>query len=226
MPEQTTKAHCNKCQRETAHDVLHGEKTTWEERYDEYSSIDGGDLYELLRCRGCANITLRHQSWFSEDEGVKTTYYPPAIARHPPKWLHDIKQPLDFNDSPIEELLTEIYTALQNNSRRLAAMGVRALLEHIMIDKVGDRGTFRGNIQAFHDAGYLSPKTREYLEAILEVGHAAIHRGFKPSHDELSTLLDITENLLETIYVHERGARKLGKSVAPRGPRPAEGGDA
>src|SRR5258708_15116189 len=180
MPEQTTKANCNKWKGEKGHDGVDGEERTWEERYDEYSSIDGGDLYELLRCRGCANITLRHQSWFSEDEGVKTTYYPPAIARHPPKWLHDIKQPLDFNDSPIEELLTEIYTALQNNSRRLAAMGVRALLEHIMIDKVRDRGTFRGNIQAFHGAGYLSPKTRDNLEAILLVGHAAMHRGLNP----------------------------------------------
>jgi hypothetical protein len=37
-------------------------------------------------------------------------------------------------------LLEEIYIATQNNLPRLAIMGIRALLEHIMIDKVTDQG--------------------------------------------------------------------------------------
>src|SRR5208283_841274 len=39
-------------------------------------------------------------------------------------------------------IMKEVYIALQNNSRRLCAMGIRATLEHTMIDKIGDHGKF------------------------------------------------------------------------------------
>jgi hypothetical protein len=42
----------------------------------------------------------------------------------------------------LDDLLKEIYRATENALPRLAVMGIRALLEKIMVLKVGDHGNF------------------------------------------------------------------------------------
>jgi Domain of unknown function (DUF4145) len=123
-----------------------------------------------------------------------------------------------FDDS-LEDLLGEIYAALYNNSRRLAGMGVRALLEKVMIEKVGDAGTFKETLSRFTQEGYVAARQAHVLEAILEAGHASTHRGWVPSIADLNSLLDVTESVIETVYFHEDKAEALRKSVPPRGDR-------
>ena len=144
MPD--TKAHCNECGGNRDHRMLHQEVTTWE---DEQHPISGGDRYETLKCCGCGEIKLRHTSWFSENDKPTVNYFPPAIFRKPPRWLLTLWLELKSDDVFVEALLKEIYAALQNASPRLAAMGVRALLERIMVTQVGDQGTFEKNLSEF-----------------------------------------------------------------------------
>jgi Domain of unknown function (DUF4145) len=94
----------------------------------------------------------------------------------------------------IEKLLKEIYSALHNDSLSLAAMGIRALLEHIMIEQVGDNGSIGENIKRFIGAGHIAPKSEQIFRAqLIEAGHAAMHRDYVPTKSELETLLDLTE---------------------------------
>ena len=165
---------------------------------------------------GCENIKLRHVSWFSEDDGPTTNYFPPAIFRQQPSWFKDLWAELPFDDDFVEPMLKEIYVALQNNLPRLAAMGVRSLIETVMIAKSGDHGTFSRNMEEFEKAGYVSKIQKERVEAILEAGHAAIHRAFKPSNDDVVTLVDITEHIIETVYLHEGKIKELKKRVPPK----------
>jgi hypothetical protein len=95
-------------------------------------------------------------------------------------------------------------------------MGIRALLEHVMISKVGDKGTFKNNVQAFRDAGFLSPTQQSFLEAVLEAGHATMHRAYEPSKDDLVTLMDIAEATMESVYLHEKRVRELRRMVPRR----------
>ena len=95
-------------------------------------------------------------------------------------------------------------------------MGVRSLLEMVMISKTGDQGTFGKNIAEFETLGYVSPIQRKRLEAILEVDHAAIHRTFQPSTNDVVTLMDITEHIIETVYLHEAKIVELNKNVPAR----------
>lgn len=46
-------------------------------------------------------------------------------------------------------------------------MGIRAALESLMIDKVGDNGSFKANMDAFQVADYLNGRQRGHLEAVL-----------------------------------------------------------
>jgi hypothetical protein len=72
-------------------------------------------------------------------------------------------------------LLHEVHQAVRGNMRRLAAMGVRSLIEHLMISKVGDLGTFQKNLDAFHEKGYISLVERDCVRTLLDAGDAATH---------------------------------------------------
>ena len=217
MEPKIVKSHCNNCGPEREHDSLHSETTSWEAPED---SVNGGTEYEMLRCRGCGLISLRSTSWNSDcyDENGHELFvscYPPSIFRPPPRWhtqLKDYPEGERINKS----LLSEVYVSLQNNLRQLAAMGIRSILEHLMIDKVGDQGSFLKNMKSFEEAGFVSAKQREFLEIALEAGHASIHRSFKPSKEDLITLIDIAESTIESAYLHEDKITKLKSRIPPR----------
>lgn len=213
-----TLAHCNQCGRSTNHDILAVEKKT---EIFEDDSINWDNSYELLKCRGCESITMRHTCQWTDDR-PNVFYYPPAISRRAPLWIdHDLFSLLYSTvvPAPICGLMREIYVAVLNNSRRLAAMGIRAALESVMIERVRDRGNFKENMKAFQEAGYLSVRQAMTLDSILDAGHAAIHRGWEPTSEDVAMLLDITESIVEIVYLHENYARTLDKNIPKRPPR-------
>lgn len=202
---------------------MHTEEQRWDEEIDPSLSISGCDTFKMIKCCGCDSVKTRHSTWFSEniDEYgrpyVTVNYYPPATSKQKPAWLKELDDPLASEEQKyIVQLLHEIYTALHNNSRRLAVMGARALLEHIMVSRIGDQGAFVKNLDEFQKKGYLSTKQREIIEPILEAGHAAIHRGFHPNAEDVITVIEITESLVETTYVHTEKASKLKGRVPTR----------
>lgn len=214
MMPKSLRAHCNECGGERNHGLVHSESTTWSE--EDYG-VSGTDTYEMLRCLGCDRIQLRHRSCFSEEEGERVQYFPPSIFRKSPGWISAFHFGLNKDEAFVRDLLLEIYSALQNNQPRLAAMGVRALLEHVMIAKVGDQGSFAKNLGIFEAKGFVSRIQREHLEAILEAGHAAMHRGYKPSQPDLITLVDIAESIVETVYLQGTTVESLRRRVPERG---------
>jgi Domain of unknown function (DUF4145) len=208
-----TRAHCNNCGGERNHSILHAETTSWSE--DKYG-ISGGDQYETLKCLGCDTVILRHTSWFSEEDGEEVNYFPPAIFRKQPDWFGALRLELQQEEEFVHTLLKEIYVALQNNLPSLAAMGVRSLLEKIMVSKTGDLGAFSANIMEFERLGHVSGLQRGRLEAILEVGHAAIHRDFTPTSQEVITLVDIAEHIVESVFLHDSRIKSVRKRVPLR----------
>jgi hypothetical protein len=97
-------------------------------------------------------------------------------------------------------------------------MGIRALIEHIMIEQIGDSGGIGSNVDRFVAEGYIAPKSEAlFREHLIESGHAAMHRAYFPKPSDISALLDITESLIETVYVHPHQT-KLQK-IPPRKPK-------
>jgi hypothetical protein len=226
VPE-IVKEHCNHCTGKRNHEVLHRSKIDYSENIDERFSIAGSDTYELLKCCGCDNVQFRHTSWFSEHCGpdgepeISVKYYPPPTFRKEPEWLYTtIISDSAFFIRPLSESITnlfnEIYIALQNSAPQLAVLGIRALLESVMIDKIGDKGSFENNLKAFEEGGYISSKQKEVIKPILEAGHAAMHRGFKPQIVEVARIMDVTENIIETIYINETRLAKLVEKIPTR----------
>lgn len=218
MLNEIKDAYCNKCASSTKHDVLAVER---QEDTEENGSV-GHDLYEMLRCRGCDNITLRHTSKWSMDKPT-IFYYPPKMARRTPWWMSrelTIRH-LDtdaFVPAQIQGLMREVYTAIQNGLGRLAAMGIRASLDATMTNKVGDYGNFTVTTDAFAAGGYLSARQRDHIDSLLGAGNAAIHRGWEPTATDLDTLLDIIESTIEVCFLHDEAANSLKKRVPPKPP--------
>jgi hypothetical protein len=200
------KAPCSWCTRETNHNVL-------------YSTEQRDDFYEhaLIECAGCGNISMRRMgpAW-----GAKRTvdYYPSPVSRRQPEWMtslwvtHPAQKQLD-------ELFREIYAAVAGGQLRLAAMGIRSLLEQIMIAKVGDQSSFARNLDEFCQKGFIPSVQREAMSAILDAGHAVTHRSFNPKQEELNTALDIAEGVFAAIYIHTAAATEIADRVPPRPPR-------
>lgn len=147
MKEMTVPARCSRCVAQTAHDILH-EKTIHDE--------DRIFTYATLECRGCGQICLAGYVRFLDDGSSEANYYPPPVSRKKPSWLLPLIIGLAGDQKEganLGSLLNEIYQAVHGGQYRLAAMGIRALLEHVMVSKVGDLASFEKNLDAFEKKG-------------------------------------------------------------------------
>jgi hypothetical protein len=212
--ETEIKAPCRACHRVTNHEILHKHRDEGAEYVENIGEVSWVNAYEMLGCRGCGTVTLRVTHWFSEDPGEEVRYYPPFISRTMPPWRNKLKS------WPLRELMDEIYSALAADSRRLATMGARTIVDMVLVDKVGDVGTFGKKLEELEKAGFIARQGREYLEAALDAGNAAVHRGHNPTEEQLNHVMDIVENVLESVYVLGEAAAELRKTTPPKPPRP------
>lgn len=217
---ETTKSFCNQCVGERNHAILHSETASGN---DDDGSYHWKIQHETLKCLGCDTISLRRTTWdsnsYDEDGPVPdVAHFPPAVFRRQPAWLSELSNHylFDADKEFITDLIHELYICIQNDCRRSAAMAVRALLEQVMIDKVGDQGTFAKNISAFHAKGFISTTQQEFLQTVIEAGHATMHRAFKPSQQDLIALINITESVVESAYINEHRAAELKKRIPPK----------
>jgi hypothetical protein len=171
----------------------------------------------MLQCAGCENVCLAEQILFTEDGEKEFNFYPPTASRKRPSWLLSLI--MGRKNAYIGSLLNEIYEAAHSGQNRLAAMGIRALLEQLMISKVEDQGTFEKNLNAFHNSGYISLVQRDTLGSILEIGHGVMHRSFSPQSSDIILALDIVEGVMAPIYHHQRAAEAISNTVPPRQPK-------
>jgi hypothetical protein len=207
---RTERLHCNECAHETKHLCLASRTCDGSEDLSPSFSVDWRTVYDLFECAGCESVTLRSTYTFSEwDHGTsEVRYYPPRSSRRLPTWYRKLPP-------QTIELLLEVYTALHADSRRLAMMGARALIDLVILDTVGDVGTFIEKLNKLTAEGYVSKRNRNVLEAALDVGNAASHRGHKPTSEHVQQVMDIVENLLQT-RVLEPVAEDLKNATPPK----------
>ncbi|WP_407531826.1 DUF4145 domain-containing protein [Vibrio parahaemolyticus] len=203
------KARCNACQNDTWHHIVHQHQKNMSDEWNLYY-LD----CQLVECCGCESVRLRtvETSDVCErtDDGAiipEVKLYPQNVFRQRPKWINHLMFPFSvdtgFSNVQITQLIHEIYVALDGGCYRLAVMGIRALMETVMIQKVKDKGSFKKNLSNFQNQGFISATQTEALKLVLEAGHATIHRNFKPEPYQVIAALDIVENIIESIYVND-----------------------
>jgi hypothetical protein len=209
-------SHCNECSQETKHDVVHRANRLRTHGEDQYS-VDEGSVWEVFQCRGCEEVSLQRVDWCSEDDPMDgpnpATYFPPRVSRRKPDWANRHDLPSEYLG-----LLEETYTALHADSRRLAMMGARALIDAVIRRNTGEQPNFKSGLGALEEKNLISEQDRGIIEAAIDVGHASAHRGHKPTYEDVSVVIDIVERLIHTEILAKQ-AQKLKQSTPPRPPR-------
>jgi len=96
-------------------------------------------------------------------------------------------------------------------------------MDMLIVEKVGDAGTFKQKLKKLQDAGFVGAKNVEVLDAALDAGSAAAHRGHAPKPSDVNAVMDIVENLLHAVYVlpgMAQGLKKTTPSRPKRTPKP------
>lgn len=145
-------------------------------------------------------------------ESVK--YFPYRMFRVKPKWALGPCPKLPLPNE-VRKLYTEMYDCLYAGLYAASAMVARALIETVLINHEGDKGAFQKHVDGLHAKGLISDHSKKLLEASLEIGHAAIHRGYWPEEERVHLIIEVIENLMLTLYGNiEVG--KLAFGVPPR----------
>jgi hypothetical protein len=163
----------------------------------------------MFECCGCKSVVLRRIHEFSEWDEAEIRFFPPPASRRKPDWLHKIPHEL-------ASVLNEVYNSLDADNRALPMMGARAVMDMVIVDKVGDVGGFAEKLKQLEVQGFISQKNRQVLDVALDAGSAAAHRGYAPKLAEVHSVMDIVENLLQSTYVLHKVAAEVKKSTPVR----------
>jgi hypothetical protein len=158
-------------------------------------------------------------NWCSEDDphggDRETLFFPPRVSRQKPAWLTQHPELNDYID-----LFEEVYTALHADSRRLAMMGARAVIDLAVARMLcHDPGTFTEGMNELVAAKRLSDEERALIDAAFDAGSAAMHRGHQPEVDDVNTAIDIVERVVHA-EVLKKKAKALADATPKRPPRP------
>jgi len=216
---KTIWSYCNVCGQDTKHAIVHraAKRRTYDD--DEYS-VEVGSDWTIVQCGGCEEVSMRRVDWCSEDDRSEgpnpPTFFPPRVSRRKPDWVSR-----ESGVEPYQDLLEEVYTALHADSRRLAMMGARALIDMVITNTVGDQGNFGKGLDELEKQDFISKRDRTIIGAAIEAGSAAMHRGHQPKVDDLNVVIDIVERMIHSEILDAK-AKELAASTPPRKRAPAK----
>lgn len=116
------------------------------------------------------------ESYFPSSTGQSSFFLNEKVSVGKPEWY-------EFLGETQKALILEIDCALNNNLEALPAIGLRTLLEIIMVEKIGDIGTFAKKVERFTQKGYVTSEMSETLSHVLDAGNASAHRAYFPSRE-------------------------------------------
>ncbi len=228
--KKTTKARCPTCDDERVCEV-HGtmyKAWDWEDRASGHS-VNGGVDHSLLECRGCETVFYETQSWNSEDidpyysaMGIteyevhkeKTTYPKPDTKTNPAGFDAMYK----FDDQ-LHGILNEMYLAYDNHAYILTAIGLRTALDRgTEVLGIDPAKTFDEKLTELMTGGWIGETEKNILKVVTDAGHAAAHRGWKPSGHEVAQLLYAMEVFLQRAFIIGQKALSI-KANIPAKPR-------
>jgi hypothetical protein len=223
------KGHCPDCRAMRNAFVRAEHVVNWSDKTTPMSSSDTG---LILECCGCNRVYFRRDYWFSEwdsygenaytgeteiEYGVQTTYFPAETTRNPPKWLSEIR----LAGNTLGLLLDELYSALNSDIRVLAAIGARTAFDRSSeLLGVNSSLQFNEKLDELVTLGKIGKDERVTLDALINAGSAAAHRGWVPKSEELGTMMDIVEAFPHRTFILGDGIKQLKAAVPPKPQRP------
>ena len=226
VPTEVIRGHCPACGPEKRADVVgHCEEAGWD---DMENMVHGRVHHRILKCCGCEAFYHQKEviTWdehevyrdpdtdeYEYPDRREVTYWPAPSKRRKPEWLDE----LPLIDHTLAALLEEIYVALNNDLRVMAAIGIRTAFERASdLLKIDPAASFPRKLQDLLDRGKIGTQDKDVLAVLANAGHAAAHRGWKPRTDELDTLMWVIEGFVHRAFILNDEMKHIGKRIPAR----------
>jgi hypothetical protein len=191
--------------------------------------FEAEERWEIVECRGCKTLAFRFSRWSEVDDSRDPSTgnllernphferFPPVSTIEVPAWAspewvdllpHDIRRPLE-----------DIYKALNAGLLSLGVMGLRSVLEIVIINQTGIEGNFKNMLQRLVQDNRVSKQDSDALDAAINSGHAAVHRRHYPTVEEVQTVIGVVEGYLHREFVQPAEIDLLKRRTPPKAPR-------
>lgn len=183
--------------------------------------------YRILRCRGCGSVYFQEAMISSEDPELvpvlidgredltlpeRITHWPPPLIRAKPEWC--TKPDFILGNRILSRLLDDVYGTLNADLKVPAAVSARTAFDAAANQLgINPSSTFRAKLDGLTKQGRFGRDERNALDALVEAGSAAVHRGWEPTHEQLDTIVSILGDFLHRTFVLKQKAEGLRKEV-------------
>ena len=150
------------------------------------------------------------ESFYSSGPESSSVFFKESTSAGKPDWY-------EFLGETQKALILEIDSAMNNKLEALPTIGLRTLLEIIMVEKIGDIGGFAKKVECFIDEGYVTSKMGDALSHVLDAGNASAHRAYFPSRDDLLTCVELVKHLMHGIYILRPRVEIVADNTPKRG---------
>lgn len=171
----------------------------------------------VIRIKSVQAALLQYFEWHytapqekSEDSNINTSLSRDE-SQNRTDWYREL-------DDKMAHVVDEIDTALQAGLRSLSLMGIRALIEALMLSCIGeDKKSFKKNLDEICKQEYISRKNADFIYMVIDAGSAVIHRGHIPSEEDVCTCVEMVKNLMEQVYIIHPKLDAMSKRTPKRG---------
>lgn len=184
---------CNNCRNHTIHQLVHSHVPERLEILD----LTPGDatpqmIAKVWACSGCDNVTLQEIVIDQNSEEIGSEFYPSREKHHLlPKTYVQLHQKLN-------RIYREIIISFNNEAQILCAVGLRALLEGICVDKNIPGQTLMRKIDNLSEI--LPGNIVKGLHYFRTIGNKAVHELNAPNQEKLRQSIMVIEALLNYFY--------------------------
>jgi hypothetical protein len=197
-------------------------------RYQSEDNVWYNVNHRILECPACDEIYHQTESTFSEDFDItqnqvtgeaewvfqsRYEHWPPPAKRKRPDWLSR----LPTIDTELYRLLDEVYTALETQLSVLAAVGIRTTFDRgSELLGIDPAKTFREKLDDLQDQGFIGDTERDSLQLMTEAGNASAHRGWRPTDEQLDTMLQLIESFVHRNFMLRHDISVLRNAIPAR----------
>jgi hypothetical protein len=191
-----TRVYCNVCRHETWHNAT---AEYQQSHYDDFYGFDRLLHGQILSCCGCEYLCFRlytHPYEFEEDGKIEESIYPErAFTRRQRIYI--------FWALPreIQKLYEQTVEALDKDLCLLSAIGLRALIESIVIDRLKPTeysSSIKSKIEALRK--YFSGEVINTLQEFRFMGNQAVHSLQESDGGDIHRALNVIEDIIIFFY--------------------------
>ncbi len=152
-------------------------------------------------------------NWLDDLKSQKASvFFPQETNGGVPEWYDQL-------DDNKKALIREVDLALQSKLSVLPTIGLRTLLDMVMVEKLGDIGGFDAKLKKFELDGYVTRKQAESISFVLDAGNASAHRAYAPNEEDLVVCVAVVKHLMEGVFILQPKMENVKRNTPPRPPR-------